>query len=317
MNQPPFALGQTPVIETPAINISSSSEAKPEEKGMWFGVDLPSMGLAGYPAQIQVRKFGAPDLARFSAARRAGSYPMVVNAMGHTISGVDVRMLTHGDFDYLIYWHATNSIKKSPLIVNWRSRYGFENKVTVNSTMRQVSFVENLDKIKELKAKGYDFSRVADELWRLHITDLGKWDDEVDFKYSLATWAKVEDPLDTSSKLAAIEAMTDDLDFYEGIVEWREAAYHGVSEKAKLTCALFTPENAMDSIIRSLAMIDASVSTGEFDQETQALTMSLLNELAVLRKLDNEGRLHEATPVEEEITIPLDVTNFFPVTIRP
>ncbi len=317
MSEQPFALGAAPTpsqVAQQAIELTTPSTDQ-QADGLWMPVDMPSMGLAGYPAQLKVRKFGVPDLARLGAARKLKSYAMVTSAIGATIQGVEVKMLTHGDFDYLMNWHAINSIVKAPLVVTWRSRYGYDNKTTVTNQTRKSIFIEDMDKVLALKEKGYDFSRVGDELWRLHMTDLNKFDEEMETLYGLATWARVDNPLDFESKLAAVNAMEHDLSFYEGLDDWRTVANHGVITVTRMTCEHFKPEEAINRLSQTLAFLDAAGSSGDFDEFASRQVISMVEELAVLRKLDAEGRLHEAKPVEEEVNIPLDVTNFFPVVL--
>lgn len=341
----PFSLGaETPsAVVQKAIEVTSPSTQSPAAgDGVWMPVDMPSMGLADYPAQLRVRKFTIPDLARLGAARKLNSYPMVVAAIGDTIQGVEVKMLTHGDFDYLINWHAVNSIVKAPLVVKWRSRYGFDNKTTVTDATRKPIYIEDFTGVNEFKAKGYDFSRVGDELWRLHMTDLGLFSKteeqaehertrlnaggvrksimdgisgaELETYFGLATWMRVEDPLSFESKLTKAMEMTD-LSFYEELDEWRTVANHGVNTIVRLTCEHFVAADAIGNLQQSLAMLDALAANGDFDEFSANQVESMLRELANLRKLDAAGRLSEATPVEEEIKIPLDVTNFFPVVL--
>lgn len=314
MSETPFSLGadtstkEDIQISTPPTNMPSG--------GLWLPVDMPSMGLAGYPAQIQVRKFGLPDLARLGAARKLNSYSHMVNAIGATIHDLDVRLLTHGDFDFLIYWHAINSLPKSSTKVRWTSRYGYVNELTVDKTMRKTIVIEDANKVEELKAKGYDFSRVGDTLWRLHMQDINKFNDpENEIEFGLATWIKVADPLNFESKLAAIRGMADSLEFYEGLDNWREVANHGVIDTVKVTCEHFDPLQAIDRVSHAISLLDSATTISEYDDSVDKQLRSLLEELAKLRKLEFEGRLAEAKAEEEEIIIPLDVNNFFPVLL--
>lgn len=320
-----------------AIDVMTEAPKGFREPGVWMPVDMPSMGLAGYPAQLRVRKLSIPDLARLSAAKKLNSYPMIVSAIGATIDDMDVRLLTHGDFDFIVNWHAVNSYVKTPLIVTWRSRYGHENKHTVDKQTRKSIAITDLARVNELKDAGYDFSRVGDELWRIHMTDLGLFNktaeqaakelaegkttgtdglsgEELDFYYSLATWVKADNPLSFIDKLNAARNMQG-VEFYDGLDEWRTVANHGVKTSAKVVCAHFNPNDAIEKLTLALSMIDTSASAGDFDEDMANHSMSLLKELSSLRKLQAEGRLNEAQPVEEEIIIPLDVTNFFPVVL--
>jgi hypothetical protein len=321
MTETPFSLGaQSHQVSTPPVTettnkrrmLVSGAEDVPDN-GLWLAVDMPTMGLAGYPARIYVRKFGLPDLARLGAARKLGSYSHLVSAIGQTLHKVPVGLLTHGDLDYIMNWHEINSLPKSAKKVRWRSRYGHNNELTLTETTRTTINIENAARVEELMAKGYDFPRVADELWREHMVDAGKFNDpENETEYGLATYAMVDDPTNFEAKLAKIREDTNSLDFYEGLQEWRSVANHGIKTQANLCCAHFNPLTAMDDIKQSLALLDASATVGEFDEEMQAQTSSLLQELASLRKLDNQGLIATATPQAEEVTIPLDVSNFFP-----
>jgi hypothetical protein len=293
----------------------SGAEDTPDN-GVWMPIDLPSMGLAGYPARIYVRKFGLPDLTRLGGARKLNSYSHTVSAIGKTLHGMPVELLTHGDLDYIMNWHEINSLPKSTKKLRWTSRYGHVNEVTVTETTRETINIENVARVEELLAKGYDFPRVGDELWRLHMVDAGKFNDpDNETEFALASYAMVDDPTNFEAKLAKIRADTDSLDFYEGLHEWRTVADHGIKTRTLLTCTKFDPTTAINDIQQSLAMLDASASMGEFDDEMHTQSTSLIKELAALRKLEAADKLSEAKAVEEEVMIPLDVSNFFPYVL--
>lgn len=324
MEQPPFALGDNPSAvampptqpepTAPVILVYDDQDVPPN--GVWMQVDMPSMGLAGYPAKLWVRKFGVPDLARLGAARKLNSYSHTVSAIGQTVHKIPVGLLTPGDFDYLMSWHEINSLAKTPKKVRWQSRYGHTNDLTIDQYTRQTINIENISRVLELQAQGYDFPRVGDELWRLHMVDAEQFNEpDNETEFGLATFAKVDDPTDFPSKLAKIRAMTDNLDFYEGLDEWRTVANHGVKTTVNLTCGKFDPLTAIEDIKRSLAMMDAAMSVGEFDEISQEQVQSLLTELSHLTKLASANQLANATPVQEEVIVPLDVNNFFPYVL--
>ncbi len=289
-------------------DVSSVQEAS----GMWLPVDLPSMGLAGYPATIFARKFGPMDLVRINVARKSNSFPALVAALGMTVKGVDIAAMTTGDFDYLMSWHLIMSYQTSRTKITWRSRYLYENASFVDKTSRSTIVLKDLDAVREMQARGYDFPRIGDELWRIARQDENNLSDEDEALLQMATFVKVTNPIDIQAKLDFIRNQ-EDLTFYEGIEDWRKVANHGVSDTVKLTCAHFKPEDAETRIDEHLYQLQ--LANLAMDTDSLALMQSLLQERSELIRLASEGRLHEAKPIEEEITIPLDANAFFPVAL--
>lgn len=314
MQNPPFEIGSDQLVKAsvtmPTPDVTTLQGTSAEE--LWLPVNMPSMGLAGYPTTLYVRKFVPTDIVRLSVAKKTSSFSDMVNAIGATIKGVDPALLTTGDFDYLLYWHHTMSYSSSRTKVTWLSRYFHENVTVVDRTMRKVTHLEDANIIKEWQDKGYDFPRIGDDLWKITQQDAGTLTSELEEKLKLATYVQVANPADVMAKMAVIDTMKD-ISFYENLDDWRTIAYHGVTDTVKLRCSHFKPEKAEEDITRHLQWLQ--INDYALDAQTFSLSQSLLEELATIKKLEAEGLLHTATPVEEEVSIPLDVNNFFPVAL--
>lgn len=81
--------------------------------------NLPSKTIPYPVKQIEVVPFRPKQLALLSKAVMLDDYAPAIEAMGQSMSNLDVSDLTCGDFFYLLAWQRLNSLKRNPVMAKW------------------------------------------------------------------------------------------------------------------------------------------------------------------------------------------------------
>lgn len=81
--------------------------------------NLPSR-TRPYPIkEIEVKTFKPRQLALMSKSVMLDDYEPAIEAMGQSMTNLDVSHLTTGDFFYLLTWQRLESLKRNPVHTNW------------------------------------------------------------------------------------------------------------------------------------------------------------------------------------------------------
>lgn len=81
--------------------------------------NIPSKTLPYPVKQIEVVPFKPKQLALMSKAVMLDNFAPAVEAMGQSMTNLDVNDLTVGDFFFLLTWQRLNSLKRNPVMAKW------------------------------------------------------------------------------------------------------------------------------------------------------------------------------------------------------
>lgn len=81
--------------------------------------NIPSKTLPYPVKQIEVVPFKPKQLALMSKAVMLDDFGPAIEAMGQSMTNLDVNQLTAGDFFYLLTWQRLNSLKRNPVMAKW------------------------------------------------------------------------------------------------------------------------------------------------------------------------------------------------------
>lgn len=190
---------------------------------------LPSMFKFYDFKTIMVRTFEIRDLSKMYSCLQSESYKLFKEVIQGCVD-VDVDLLTPGDFKYLCYWLRTNSYTKTPIRVEWMSKYG--NKCISEVTKANITTLELDTDMKVLEPwikKGFTVPtmKFAD------IFQDGQLSESDDFMYSNAqyfqgnTWEEKIQTMEKYLNENGLEALAD-------VEEWDKLTEHGVEEQMKV-----------------------------------------------------------------------------------
>lgn len=294
--------------------IGSTLETKQDSKFVpnevndkYISVSLPS-GFIFYDFDsIRIRKFEIRDLAKMHRVMQNQSYKMFKEVIQGCVD-ININKLTSGDFKYICYWLRLNSYPKSPMTVEWRSRYGNDNVAQVRKSELQVYGPEiTKEQLEQWRSEGFEmptleFSNIFDQ----------KLDDDDDFLYSNAqffkgsTWEEKIATMEEYLEKNGLEALTK-------VKEFDDLVDHGVKEELTVYDSLFDPiayqktlKNRIEKMKKALAMVLDTTST-------EAATLSTMldvseKELEELTKKIEAGEVVQAEP--ETIFLEMDATEF-------
>lgn len=81
--------------------------------------NLPSRTLPYPIKQIDVTTFKPKQLALMSKSVMLDDFAPAIEAVGQSISNLDINDLTVGDFFFLLTWQRINSLKRNPVMARW------------------------------------------------------------------------------------------------------------------------------------------------------------------------------------------------------
>ena len=278
-----------------------------EVNDKYSNISLPS-GFIFYDFDtIRVRKFEIRDLAKMHRVMQNESYKMFKDVIQGCVD-VDINKLTSGDFKYICYWLRLNSYPKSPMTVEWRSKYGNENIAQVRKSELQVYAPEiTKEQLEQWRAEGFEMPTIAFS----NIFDQ-KLDDVDDFLYSNAqffkgsTWEEKISTMEEYLEKNGLEALNK-------VKEFDDLVDHGVKEELTVYDSLFDPEVYKGTLETRIKKMKKALSLLEDLDSPDAATLSAMldiaeKELSDLTKKLEAGEVVQADP--ETIFLEMDATEF-------
>lgn len=274
-------------------------------------VDLPSKHVF-YPFKdIWIRPFKIKELSKIWLATQENSFTHLVDAMDATIAeGADLRDLLPQDFKFLMYWHRINSYPRSPFTIEWTSRYGQKLKHTVRETNLDITTCD----LTEEEVTAYrEYGLVAPTVRDVEVLKMEKMTADQEFLWERAQYvvgSSIEE------KLENLDAFPD-LDVEENIHEFAERLKFGVTETVTVLNSEFDPDIAITNLRDQAKKVKEFVENNPNEPVIKMTGEALLEKA---QEYEEEAAKMEADlaagkavrPAEEQITLSVDATNFFP-----
>ena len=295
---------------TPQVSLETRKEANFVQNPLtdkYQSIDLPS-GFIFYPFDtLSIRKFEVRDLAKMSKVHSSGSYKLFKEVIQGCIDR-DINQLTAGDFKYICYWLRLNSYPKTPMSVEWLSKYGNKNIALVRKEELEIYAPDiTKEQLQEWRNKGF-------EIPTLKFSDIFDTDlpEEQDFMYSNAqyfagqTWEEKISNMESYLEKNGLEALNETQEF-DKLID------HGVKEKLTVVDSKFDPEEykkRLEEKIRKLKLTINNIIKPESEQAAMLGVMldKYQSDYAKLIKKLNEGEVVQAEP--EEIFLEVDAVEF-------
>ena len=281
----------------------------PQANDKFMSVSLPS-GFIFYDFDtIKVRKFELRDLSKMHRVVKTGSDKLFKEVIQGCVDK-DINLLTPGDFKYLCYWLRLNSYPKSPMTIEWTSKYGNENITQVYKDNIKI-FGPDITKeqLQAWRAKGFEvpilkFSDIFDEE--------DEEDSDDDFLISNAQYFKGNT---WEEKIATCENYinTNGLESLADVNAFDKLIYHGVEEELTVTDAKFDPQvykKTLKERIQKLKLVTNNIIDTEADEAAMFNLMleRLKEEYKELDKRLKAGEVVQADP--ETIFLEMEASVF-------
>lgn len=305
-------------------NTSSLSTSKDIDVGMmqdgWTSLEFPSRMIAYDVDDIQVKPINVGILSRVHAAQQAKSFSLLIDAIQNCCN-YDLRALTVPDFYYFMYWLRINSYPKSPLKVNWTSKYG-----NANSTITRMSHydIKELEMTKEeyfgYLERGLCFPTIRETEYSMENEDTLPEDEKWLIGYAQYIYVEDNKPDHNYIKRKIEHFKTLGNDILTDIEEFSSKMEHGVIEQVRVSDEKFELESAIkhmrEEIETTSRLIEQAAESGELEniRALGGLAQHIdkrIEEVEALEKALEEGI--EVTPDEEVVDIGVaDATLLFP-----
>lgn len=255
---------------------------------------------------VAVRRFNIADAVPLHQAKESGDLIGFVNAVGATVKGCDVLDLTPKDFRNLLYFHQFNSFTKTPLMVQWESKYGNKNYYRIKE--RDLKYVppkltrEEYQKI--WKPLGLTVPTMRD--WLFFETEELSIDEA--FLADKAKWF-IGDKNDPSFQ-AKIDRMTDycskSLEALESIQEFNELSKHDIIERVDVVDAKFDPISFLNVLQKRVQLVYREKET--LDEVENFIEIEELNDV-VVELSDQINEIQEKLERKEEVVADVETKN--------
>lgn len=298
------AAAKEQVLET---NQEAKLTTPVEANDKYQSINLPSNFIFYDFDTIKVRKFEIRDLAKMHRVMQNESIPMFKEVIQGCVDK-NINLLTAGDFKYICYWLRLNSYPKSPMTVEWRSKYGNESVAQVRKTDLTVLAPEiTKEDLEAYRSKGFEvptleFSSIFD----------GDISDDDDFLYSNAQFFKGKT---WEEKIQNLENYTNEngLESLQDVKQFDDLIDHGVKEELVVYDPKFDPEVYKKTLEEKIQKLQSRMTIVEPGTTEESMIGLLLDtnekELAQLvKKLENKEVI-QADP--ETIFLEMDAIEFF------
>lgn len=271
-------------------------------------VGLPSNFVPYTFTDYQLRPFVPRDLSRIYRAMIDADFSTIVDAIDRCGS-VDARSFTPGDFKYLMYRQRLDSYPASPFEVPWKSRYGNDNKITVNhSNLNVIQLEITKEEFHERFAEfGLQFPTIRDvELIQANASKLPADEHWLFERVQFIVGSSFEEKMNR----------LDDggIPLLELIREFQKHTEHGVEEFLMLRDDNFNLVKAIDYMDQELTRIENQLSNMDKNsQEYRALDMERYELASELKEMDTARTTKQQyLPREEKVVIDMNALQFFP-----
>lgn len=124
----------SPQLEDDYNSVNPYLDNSPADGEGYYRLPLISGGMFYEEgADVFIRKLKGVDVIAIGQASNEASFSAFIDALAPTVKGIDIRKLTYGDFQGLMYWHLFRSFTKTPIIRNVTSKYGNQIKLEIQN----------------------------------------------------------------------------------------------------------------------------------------------------------------------------------------
>ena len=280
----------------------------PLDDTRYQSVNLPSNFIFYDFDNIRVRKFELRDLSAMQKVVKTASNKLFKETIQRCVDR-DINLLTPGDFKYLCYWLRLNSYPRSPMTIEWTSKYGNKNVTQVykeNITVLAPDITK--EQLKQWRDRGFEVPvlKFAD------IFDEKDENSEDEFLYSNAqffkgnTWEEKIKTCEDFVNQNGLEALKE-------VNTFDELIYHGVEEELTVTDSKFDPQDYkknLETRINKLKLVISNVIDVESEEAAMLnlLVDNLQEEYATLIKKLDAGEVVQADP--ETIFLEMEASEF-------
>lgn len=277
-----------------------TTEANPDSNYLRV-TDLPSNFIFYDFDSFHIRPFQIRELSKIFRSAYEENVTHLIDAIDAT-TDINVRMLTLGDFYFLMYMQRINSYPKSPYTISWVSRYGNDNKFQVNHTNIQLKYLEDKDKLQEYIDIGLTIPRVSD----MELVETENLNQEDKFLYEHAQYmpgATIEEKLANLDKYQDLSVISD-------INKFKQITDHGVTESVEVVDAKFEPTSAVAFLREQVKQMKESLNKEDPNRSIMNRIKEYETEIAEIeaKVIANET----PQPRKENIQLTVGVYNFFP-----
>jgi hypothetical protein len=303
--------------EKPAYKPSRiSTKMKSESDYSYERLELPSNGFL-YPNEIFIRPLSVPDLIDLHPARKkdpvTNSYnqTLMLDVLSRTVSNIDIRDLHIGDFRFIFYWLKINSFTKTPLNINFTSKYGNRNKATIKKSDINIETLDD-EAIVEYIEKGYKAPTIREgEEFQSYLLSYPEAERErLEYMFSYVQFVQGDD---LQGKIDNFYNLTPD-DMYDIVQFSKLLNKYGVIEVVEVVDQHFEVDKALELLKSEKAELDEfdinSVNNDAFYNAVLEKKKEINDELNRINDLISKGK--EVRPTKEKIAFKLDLESFFP-----
>lgn len=276
----------------------------------------PLSGSIFYPkeqSELRVRRLNGLEVGRLAEAAEANSTTLLLDAFSGTIKDFDIRLLTPGDFKFLMYHHRIKSFTRRPWVRKWTSRYGNRNEEEVTS-MGQVLLKApalKFDEYQEFYDRGLcvPVMRDIEQIEIMQQTSNAPISIKEKWKMDRAIYFQGETLPD---KTKAFENSTPEQ--IELVSELMERSEHGVVEILKLQDKHFEASKWSTALKERCetvnVLVDRYIEIGDNEaaDALQTILIRMENELDSIEQALANGE--EVAAQVEEISVPLTAATF-------
>lgn len=285
----------------------------------WVRQDFPSRGLT-YASDIFVRPITIPIMSKIAAAQKTNNFTMLVDALSACIS-IDVRQLTPSDWAFFMYWLRLNSFPRSPMTIDWTSRYGNTCQYKVTATELEIVDIKMTPaEYKSWLDRGICIPTVRD----MEVMNVEGIPDDEHWQIELAQYVVATDLSPKGYVQSKVDALIEmGPDALLDIQEFISLIEHGVVERAKVTDNKFEPEAAiayLEATADDLAHTVQIMVDNNATENTEISLIGIINKAKEMRETAAamQDKLAKGLPIypeEEVIALSINTMSFFP-TLR-
>lgn len=291
----------------------------PEVTDKFEELELPSRGLFYSNKKVMGKPMGFRNMRKLSMLLKNPHPSILMEAVSPCIS-MDLNLLTQGDFVYFMYWLRSKSLPRTPMTVNWISRYGTKERLSVSLSKLKENRIRltnsTLEIFNKLKPYGVTMPKVFDMTLSAKFSLDYDIDEVEQWTFDQVQYFNTEIGETVNGRIERVSDLLDDnLDVLTDLALFKETFEHGVEEVVTVQAdpENFKPkevinhlrEQAARFILRAEAMLEQTGSDGDFYREADDYAKEADHIENMLKKGER------VIPRKEDVVVNIDPLSFF------